>query len=200
VYAAGTVGFVIQGSPYTTTFFLDWAATSLCAETMAKTILEPHVLLLETGEAAQILLDRVVYGAYVPRWHGGDGRSPFSRAFRKEVAPRLRDALSAELTKPRISPVNRQAITSLLTCVKTMSLGGDPSVLRDHRKLGQANYNRCSREGCPERGIAVCGRCQCFRYCSRKCQRLDWKDFHRIRCFRTNFRQINLPDAKSAST
>jgi hypothetical protein len=45
----------------------------------------------------------------------------------------------------------------------------------------------CQAVGCADKGIAVCGRCKCYRYCSRACQRRDWRH-HRPTCFEPYFR------------
>lgn len=59
---------------------------------------------------------------------------------------------------------------------------------RKIRKIYEKVTSRCAR--CDEWGIAVCERCQSFRYCSRACQRAHWKESHRSHCFDTNLRGL----------
>lgn len=46
----------------------------------------------------------------------------------------------------------------------------------------------CRLSGCltREKAFAMCGRCQCVRYCSRRCQRIHWP-LHQQTCFRPTF-------------
>jgi hypothetical protein len=74
---------------------------------------------------------------------------------------------------------------------------------RQTRRAVRKSYtlSRCALEGCLQRGIAVCGQCQCTRYCSRRCQRVDWKAHHSMRCFKTNYRglDVSLPWADAVT-
>lgn len=40
---------------------------------------------------------------------------------------------------------------------------------------------KCSRDGCTNPGANKCARCQA-RYCSEKCQKVDWKARHKLAC------------------
>ena len=47
------------------------------------------------------------------------------------------------------------------------------------RHLGEALCARCGKPGAT--GMLRCSKCKSVRYCSRECQRSDWKQ-HKLRC------------------
>jgi hypothetical protein len=62
----------------------------------------------------------------------------------------------------------------------------------DARFALAANVSHC--DACGATGVGLpkmltCGGCQCFRYCSRNCQKKDWKNSHRLICTKENIRR-----------
>ena len=47
------------------------------------------------------------------------------------------------------------------------------SVLQTREALGE--FNECAKKGCSNEGTHLCKRCQIASYCSRSCQKADWK-------------------------
>lgn len=53
------------------------------------------------------------------------------------------------------------------------------SVLQTQEALGE--FNECAKKGCSNEGTHLCKRCQIASYCSRSCQKADWKS-HKKAC------------------
>ena len=50
------------------------------------------------------------------------------------------------------------------------------------RKYHESAVKLCTNPGCTEAEKFNCGRCERITYCSKQCQRLDWKR-HKLTCF-----------------
>eukprot|EP00438_Fugacium_kawagutii_P011285 Skav202835 [mRNA] locus=scaffold746:38224:38580:+ [translate_table: standard] len=66
---------------------------------------------------------------------------------------------------------------------RALELIDDPSAPTVIKVLDKAELQRCHRCGAPPgpRALQTCGHCKRVAYCSRECQRADWK-LHKLKC------------------
>jgi hypothetical protein len=73
---------------------------------------------------------------------------------------------------------------------------GNPSLVSEAtRSLDALNYSMCAYPSCDEQGIEKCARCGLVYYCSKACQKLDWKTRHKGDCHLPAMR-IEIPIIK----
>lgn len=113
---------------------------------------------------------------------GGDGCSC--------LAPSMRNALNRVvkefLREGRIVEVHddetRTHLRDLAEFLEGLENKGQWYWRRRYKSAKHTSFGMCMY--CKvKRAVAVCARCQCYRYCSAECQRIDWKTRHRVRCF-----------------
>lgn len=123
---------------------------------------------------------------------GGDGKAPLTASSRQKWHQTLTTLMSSKEFRA-LNFGDRSALGGLVEILEGVEKGCEASSLRSIRKrwYRRMGLGRCDRRGCASRSAAgVCGLCQCNRYCSRECQRLDWQEFHRSRCYRTSLRGL----------
>jgi hypothetical protein len=190
------------GSPYLRTFLL-FSEPLVCKNlsiTLAESMIEnlhissqAYMYLIMT---ASTLVEYLLFSPPCPRGIGGDGKCCLPETYRKTLSTSIFAYLAHahiedQATRRRIHSTFKE-LAELLDHIDTY---GYQALVCSRAELDRlCGYLRCARETCAERGRAVCGRCQCTRYCSRRCQRVDWRT-HRVRCFKTSFRGIKIPDA-----
>lgn len=57
----------------------------------------------------------------------------------------------------------------------------------------EAMDRHCSRDGRGERSKQYCGERKCVRYRSTAPQKMNRKSYHRLRCFKATFLNLNIP-------
>jgi hypothetical protein len=144
---------------------------------------------------AQCLLGCLLYGAPLvkSKFEGADGKSCVVKVYRRGFHDRLevRFEKLRERSRGVSDPRLQEEVTALERLIAAFRMIEEKHMQRGvlyqiyNCPPADGHLRRCGHVGCTETPIGACGRCQCARYCSRKCQRIDWGG-HRFNCYRTN--------------
>jgi hypothetical protein len=142
---------------------------------------------IPTAITATALRTLLVHGAPLSIKFGGTGRSPLIEEDRQYVVSLLQKATRG----PRYPDLPGDLKETLLELWTLLQDSGPLPRWRGRYDGRDGSHRQCDRVGCQvTQTKGVCGRCQCSRYCSRACQRLDWKALHKRRCVYTNWRSL----------